>query len=88
VGRGRLAGQGQRTQVDEHARRPAADGPGQVSGRQAQGVPDHDPGGGPQPQAGDDAQGTVRGHMPRRLLQAQHTVRVRRRRTAAGRHDH
>jgi len=26
--------------------------------------------------------------MPRRLLQAKHTVRVRRRRTAEGRHDH
>lgn len=55
VGRGRLAGQEQRAQVAEHARRPAADGPGKVPGRQAQGVPDHDPGGGPQPQAGDDA---------------------------------
>jgi len=88
VGRGRMAGQRKRAQVDEHAWRPATDGPGQVPGRQAQGVPDHDSGGGPQPQAGDDAQGTVRGHMSRRLLQAQHTVRVRRRRTATGRHDH
>jgi len=49
VGRGRLAGQGQRAQVAEHARCPAADGPGKVPGRQAQGIPHHDPGGGPQP---------------------------------------
>jgi len=47
VGRGRLAGQEQRAQVTQHARRPTANGPGQVQGRQAQGVPEHGPGGGP-----------------------------------------
>jgi len=42
VGRGRLAGQGQRAQVAGYARRPAAHGPGTVPRRQAQGVLDDD----------------------------------------------
>lgn len=65
VGRRRLAGQEQRAQVAEHARRPAAHGTGGVPRRQAEGIPEHHPGGGPQPEAGRGAQGTARGHMPR-----------------------
>lgn len=88
VGRGRVAGQGQRAQVAGHAGRPPAHGARAVPGRPAQGFPEHVAGGRPQPQAGHDAQGAVRRRVPRRLLQTEHPVPVRRIGPAGGRDDH